>query len=404
MPTNLEFRGRWLNVYGNLILIAILSGITLGIYVPWGYARWQRIVTENTYFEDQQLEFDGSGAEVFVQFIVIGFYTLITLGLYAILGFSATRMLRWQYAHTLTPNGLRLEYEGKTIDIFWEWFLLVIFTPLTLGLYYYWGRNRLRSQILNHVSLSDQPMQFSTTPGDYFLAVLSNWVMTVVAVGLYGALGYFLRLQVLDNGPLAAQLDSIGAGLPVMELVNLLVLVVALGVYALFGLALLGMAIVRFRGWEVNRTLLPAPVRSRSPMSAMSTPVSALAGAPPPVSEFADSVPEESESIYEEVEPPPVVESDYVAESDFVVDTPGRPLPVSQEEGEDEYYDFGEFSTQAGQEPDVNSGDERTDWSSEQWARPQAIAPTSEEEDGDEEEYQQGPDDDNEPFGSSNAA
>ena len=404
MPTNLEFRGRWLNVYGNLILIAILSGITLGIYVPWGYARWQRIVTENTYFEDQQLEFDGSGAEVFVQFIVIGFYTLITLGLYAILGFSATRMLRWQYAHTLTPNGLRLEYEGKTIDIFWEWFLLVIFTPLTLGLYYYWGRNRLRSQILNHVSLSDQPMQFSTTPGDYFLAVLSNWVMTVVAVGLYGALGYFLRLQVLDNGPLAAQLDSIGAGLPVMEMVNLLVLVVALGVYALFGLALLGMAIVRFRGWEVNRTLLPAPVRSRSPMSAMSTPVSALAGAPPPVSEFADSVPEESESIYEEVEPPPVVESDYVAESDFVVDTPGRPLPVSQEEGEDEYYDFGEFSTQAGQEPDVNSGDERTDWSSEQWARPQAIAPTTEEEDGDEEEYQQGPDDDNEPFGSSNAA
>ena len=46
-----------------------------------------------------------------------------------------------------------------------------------------------------------------------------------------------------------------------MELVNLLLLVVALGLYALVGLALLGMAIVRFRGWEVNRTLLPAPVR-----------------------------------------------------------------------------------------------------------------------------------------------
>ncbi|MDE0460886.1 MAG: DUF898 family protein, partial [Caldilineaceae bacterium] len=306
MPTNLEFRGRWLNVFGNLILIAILSGITLGIYVPWGYARWQRIVTENTYLEDQQLEFDGSGAEVFVQFIVIGFYTLITLGLYLILGFSATRMLRWQYAHTLTPNGLRLEYEGKTIDIFWEWFLLVILTPLTLGLYYYWGRNRLRSQILNHVSLSDQPMQFTTTPGDYFLAVLSNWVMTVIAVGLYIALGYFLRLQVLDNGPLAAQLENIGVGLPFMELVNLLVLVVALGLYALLGLALLGMAIVRFRAWEVNRTLLPPPMRSRSPRSAVSTSVSPLAGAPPPVSELAASVPQESELLYEESDPPPV--------------------------------------------------------------------------------------------------
>ena len=398
MPINLEFRGRWLNVFGNLILIAILSGITLGIYVPWGYARWQRLVTENTYFEDQQLEFDGSGAEVFVQFIVIGFYTLTTLGLYVILGFSATRMLRWQYAHTLTPTGLRMEYEGKTVDIFWEWFLLILLTPLTLGLYYYWGRNRIRSQILNNVSMSDQPVQFTTTAGDYFLAVLSNWVMTVIAVGLYVALGYFLRLQVLDTGPLAAQLENIGVGLPFMELVSLLVLVVALGLYALLGLALLGMAIVRFRAWEVNRTLLPPPMRSRSPRSAVSTPVSPLAGAPPPVSELADSVPQESELLYEESDPPPV------AGSDYVVDTPGRPLPIPQEEGEDEYYDFAEFSTQAGQEPDVNSGDERTDWSSEQWARPQAIAPATEEGDGEGAEGQQGPDDDDEPFGSSGAA
>lgn len=377
MPTNLEFRGRWLNVYGNLILIAFLTGITLCIYVPWGYARWQRIVTESTYYEDQQLEFDGSGAEVFVQFIVIGFFTLITLGLYVILGFAATRMLRWQYAHTLTPNGLRMEYEGNTIDIFWEWLLLVVFTPLTVGLYYYWGRNRLRSKILNNVSLSDQPMQFRTTAGDYFLAVLSNWLMTVAALVIYVALGIFLRREVLDSGPLFAQLERIGAGLPIMDLVNQLVLILILGVYALLGLALLGMAIVRFRAWEVNRTILPPPMRSRSPMPAVSTPLSALAGPPPSVSDVAAGGAEESESLQAESEPPPMPDSGYV------VDTPGRrPLPVTQEAGEDEYYDFGEFSTHAGQEPDSNSGDERSDWSSEQWARPQAAAPlTNENED-----------------------
>lgn len=379
MPTNLEFRGRWLNVYGNLILIAFLTGITLCIYVPWGYARWQRIVTENTYYEDQQLEFDGSGAEVLVQFILIGFFTLITLGLYVILGFAATRMLRWQYAHTLTPNGLRMEYEGNTIDIFWEWLLLVVFTPLTVGLYYYWGRNRLRSKILNNVSLSDQPMQFRTTAGDYFLAVLSNWLMTVVALVIYVALGFFLRREVLDTGPLFAQLESIGAGLPFMDLVNLLVLILSLGVYALLGLAILGMAIVRFRAWEVNRTILPPPMRSRSPMPAVSTPLSALAGPPPPVSDVTAGGPEESESLYAENDPPPM------ADSGYVVDTPGRrPLPATQEEGEDEYYDFGEFSTHAGQELDSNSGDERSDWSSEQWARPQAAAPPTDENEDEE--------------------
>ena len=379
MPTNLEFRGRWLNVYGNLILIAFLTGITLCIYVPWGYARWQRIVTESTYYEDQQLEFDGSGAEVLVQFILIGFFTLITLGLYVILGFAATRMLRWQYAHTLTPNGLRMEYEGNTIDIFWEWLLLAVFTPLTVGLYYYWGRNRLRSKILNNVSLSDQPMQFRTTAGDYFLAVLSNWLMTVVALVIYVALGFFLRREVLDTGPLFAQLESLGAGLPFMDLVNLLVLILILGVYALLGLALLGMAIVRFRAWEVNRTILPPPLRSRSPMPAVSTPLSALAGPPPPVSDVTAGGPEENESLYAENEPPPL------ADSGYVVDTHGRrPLPATQDEGEDEYYDFGEFSTHAGQELDSNSGDERSDWSSEQWARPQAAAPPTDENEDEE--------------------
>ena len=48
---------------------------------------------------------------------------------------------------------------------------------------------------------------------------------------------------------------------------------------------------------------------------------------------------------------------------------------------EDEYYDFADYSAQTGQEPEVNSGDERTDWSSEQWARPSSpISLTDEAE------------------------
>lgn len=375
MPTTLEFRGRWLNIYGNLILIALLSGITLGFYLPWGYVRWQRIITENTYFEDEQLEFDGSGAEAFIQFIVIGFYTLITLGLYVILGFSSTRMLRWQYAHTLTPNGLRMEYEGRTVDLFWEWLLLILLTPLTLGLYYYWGRNRLRRQILTHVSLNDQPMQLGSTPGEYLLAVLSNWVMTVVAIGLYAVLGFYLRGAVLDSGPITDLLGTVGAGLPVMDLLTQILIVFALGLYALVGLALLGFATVRFRRWEVNRTLLAAPVPSRSPMSVVSTPTAALTGAPPPFSEAVDTAPQEHAAPYTESESAPF--------SGSVAEPPARPLPVTQPQDDDEYYDFAEFSSAAGQEPETNSGDERTDWSSEQWARPQtsSLLPDEDEDD-----------------------
>ena len=52
----------------------------------------------------------------------------------------------------------------------------------------------------------------------------------------------------------------------------------------------------------------------------------------------------------------------------------------------------------------MNSGDERSDWSSEQWARPQAIPPTTDEGEGEGEEDRKGRDDDDDTFGSSNVA
>ena len=374
MPTNLEFRGRWLDVYGNLILIAILTGFTAGIYAPWGYARWQRLVTENTYYEDQQLEFDGSGAEVFAQFIIIGFYTLISLGLYVILGFSATRMLRWQYAHTFMPNGQRMDYQGKTLDIFWEWLLICLFTPLTLGLYYYWGRNRLRRQILTNVSLDDQQIQFGSAGGDYFLAVLSNWVMTVVALGVYAALGFFLRSQVLAGFPLTT---DVGTVFSLMALVNWLLVVVALGIYALLGLALLGLATVRLRGWEVRRTLVPKPVRSRTPMSVISTPVSVLTGG------LSGAASDASESLDTDDEP-----------ARSMASMPGedarpRAASAARPGQEDEYYEFADYSTHSDQPAQINSGDDRSDWSNEQWARPQAASLTDEAEEEAEEEEEE---------------
>lgn len=382
MPTNLEFRGRWPNIYGNLILISFLTTITAGIYVPWGYARWQRLITESTYFEDKPLEFDGSGAEVFVQFVIIGFFTLITLGLYIILGFSSTRMLRWQYDHTLLPNGQRMDYHGKAVDIFWEWLLLVLFTPLTLGLYYYWGRNRLRRLVLTNVSLDDQQIQVEGSAGEYVVAVLSNWIMTVIAVAAYAALGFLLWDRLVASIPWAGLLELLQSG-SLAAWTDLLLTVFALGIYALLGLALLGLATVRFRAWEADRTLAPMPVRSQTPVSVIPTPASAIARPPPPDPDMTESVPalhpahapgdstiRPADSGYDfDPQPPP---------------QPSRPSPRD----EDEYYSFADYSTLAGQEPVSYSGDERSDWSSEQWARPQTATQTDGEEESESRQVQ----------------
>ncbi|HRJ42079.1 MAG TPA: DUF898 family protein, partial [Caldilineaceae bacterium] len=127
MHINLEFRGRWVDIFLNLLLIGILSTITLGLYMPWGYARWKRMVVSNSYFDKRPLQFDGTGGQAFVEFLIIGALSLITLGLYAILGFAGVRMLRWEYAHTILPTGQRLEYRGTAIDLFFENFVLLFF-------------------------------------------------------------------------------------------------------------------------------------------------------------------------------------------------------------------------------------------------------------------------------------
>ncbi len=388
MPTNLEFRGRWPNIYGNLLLISFFTTITAGIYVPWGYARWQRLITESTYFEDQQLEFDGSGAEVFVQFVVIGFFTLITLGLYTILGFSSTRMLRWQYGHTLLPNGQRLDFRGKAVDIFWEWLLLLFFTPITLGLYYYWGRNRLRRLVLTNVSLDDQKVQVESSAGDNVVAVLSNWVMTVLAIAAYAVLGFFLWDRLVANILGTGQLELLQSG-SLTALVGLLLAVVGLGVYALLGLALLGLATVRFRAWEVNRTLAPMPVRSQTPVSAIPTPASAIARPLPTGPDMTESAP----ALY----PAPAADDSTIRTADrgYAIDAqpppqPSRPSPRD----DDEYYSFADYSTLAGQEPDSYSGDERSDWSSEQWARPQITTQAEGEEESESRQVQRAADED----------
>jgi uncharacterized membrane protein YjgN (DUF898 family) len=230
MHINLEFRGRWVDVFLNLLLIGLLSTITLGLYAPWGYARWKRMVAVSTYFDNRPLQFDGTGGQAFVEFLIIGALTLITLGLYPILGFAGVRLLRWETAHTVMPTGQRLEYRGGAIDLFFENFVLGLFSALTLGIYFFWGYTRLRKHIITNTALDGEPLEFKGTGVQFLVVALLNAVLTTITLGFY---------------------------------------------------AILGFASVRQLRWDVNNTLVPIPLRSRTPMPVISPPLSALAGGIP---------------------------------------------------------------------------------------------------------------------------
>ncbi|RLT37084.1 MAG: DUF898 family protein [Chloroflexi bacterium] len=230
MHINLEFRGRWNDIFLNLLLIGILSTITLGLYTPWGYARWKRMIATNTYFDNRPLQFDGSGGQAFVEFLIIGALSLITLGLYTILGFAGVRLLRWETAHTILPTGQRLEYRGGAIDLFFENFVLALFSALTLGIYFFWGYTRLRRHIITNTTLDGEPLGFTGSGVQFLVVALLNGLLSAITLGFY---------------------------------------------------AILGFASVRQLRWEIENTLVPMPQRSRAPMPVISPPLSALSGGIP---------------------------------------------------------------------------------------------------------------------------
>lgn len=192
MRNNFEFRGTWADLFGTILLVTLLTVITCGIYLPWGYVQMRRVVLNQTFFQDRPLKFDGTGGQVFGQFLIIIFLTLITLGFYFILGFAQVRMLKWDTEHTILPDGRRLEYRGTALGIFIEQLILALLSSLTLGIYFFWGYARFRSHVIGNTYVHGHgtALQFTGTGGQFFGIAIVNFLLTLITLGFYSLLGF----------------------------------------------------------------------------------------------------------------------------------------------------------------------------------------------------------------------
>jgi uncharacterized membrane protein YjgN (DUF898 family) len=189
-PGHLEFRGTWADLLGAVLVVVVLSFVTFGLYAPWGYVHIRRVVIANTYHQNRPLQFDGSGLGAFGQFLIIALLSTVTLGLYAILGFAQVSMLQWEASHTILPDGRRLEFRGSALGLFVETLIVVFFSLITLGLYFFWGYVRLRRYIVSNLypQQSSQPMQFTGAGTEFFGVMLVNALLSMITFGLYALL------------------------------------------------------------------------------------------------------------------------------------------------------------------------------------------------------------------------
>lgn len=101
--TRLEYRGTALDLFGQMLVVGLLSAITLGIYSFWGIVSIRRHVLGCTFAGSEPLEFTGTGGQYLGLSITVFFLTLITLGIYSLLGCAVVRQVRWDAENTLIP-------------------------------------------------------------------------------------------------------------------------------------------------------------------------------------------------------------------------------------------------------------------------------------------------------------
>ncbi len=87
MERKIEFTGSGGSLFVKFLVGGILTGITLGIYLPWFVVNLEKYIMENltlkTESGDVKFQFTGSGGSLFVTYLVGMLLTMITIGIYA---------------------------------------------------------------------------------------------------------------------------------------------------------------------------------------------------------------------------------------------------------------------------------------------------------------------------------
>ena len=84
-----------------------------------------------------------------------------------------------------------LQYKGKLSKIYEIWLVNLLLTIVTLGIYGFWGRRRMRQYLASQVTLNGNSMEYQGTVAEHVIGTLKF----VVAIGLL----YWVDLQIFPQ-------------------------------------------------------------------------------------------------------------------------------------------------------------------------------------------------------------
>lgn len=204
----LSFTGKGGDLFVVLIVNALLTAITLGIYYPWAKARRLQYFYEHSELDGNPFHFHGTGREMFIGFIkAMGLLVLIYAVFFALMMSMEPVLMMLAYLVLfgailgLTPliihgtyryrmsrsswRGIHFGYRGELKELYRIFLRDGFLTLITLGIYGAWFQMNLRNYVLSHVRFGSTRLEYKGDGLDFFLMNLKGYFLTLITLGIY---------------------------------------------------------------------------------------------------------------------------------------------------------------------------------------------------------------------------
>jgi uncharacterized membrane protein YjgN (DUF898 family) len=248
----LDYSGTGGEMLGKLLVGAILSVLTLGLYSPWfvvGLCKYvfSRTTIKTTASTNLKLEFNGSGGRLFVIYVVGYWLSLLTIGIYAAwLLNDAIRFFSENSTASDEQGGRwQLRYQGTGRELLGVLVVGALLTLVTLGVYTPWFLCKLQKHVLSRMEILENGapvgrLDFVGDGGDLFVTFLVGYLLTFVTLGIY--MPWFqVNIMKFNATNLRASFRGAnysgdflgnGADLFIIDLVGMLLTALTLGIYS----------------------------------------------------------------------------------------------------------------------------------------------------------------------------
>lgn len=181
-----QIRGDAGQVIAGLASLVGVGVILLGMIVTTilFMQKFQEFYYQNLKLDGQNCEYRGDLKSLAAKFFINLLLTYVTLGIYA--PWMMCNLKKHVYENTAVNGQMgRLVFEGSPGELLGKYIIGMVLTYCTLGIYSFWFMNDIFAFMWENTKLDGRPFQFRRDPGGLFGTLILNYLLVYCTLGIY---------------------------------------------------------------------------------------------------------------------------------------------------------------------------------------------------------------------------